>query len=166
MTAYQREPAARGARASGPGLGRSPPPNQLYERGVIDSPWRPLAFAAPECLSEGLRAPVTAREPQAHKALYALQRIKGFWRLHLTGVPPWAVCGRAIEARRVPACPRRRGRYCTGSLGSDEVLVAHRLVSDGELEHSVEHHPAAAGASAVEAEHELVQVAGQMDTVH
>ena len=51
--------------------GRSPPPSQLYERGVIDSPWRPLAFAAARdaCQrSEGLRAPVTAREPQAHKA--------------------------------------------------------------------------------------------------
>jgi hypothetical protein len=51
-------------------------------------------------------------------------------------------------------------------LDSDEFLVAHWLVSDGELEHPEEHHPAVAGTAAVEAEHELVQVAGQVRTVH
>ena len=45
---------------------------------------------------------------------------------------------------------------------NDEVSVAHRVVRDGELEHPVEHHPAAAGAAAGEAEHELIQVAGQV----
>jgi hypothetical protein len=62
----------------------------------------------------------------------------------------------------VPACPRRRGRHCTRSLGSNEKLVAQRLVSDSEFKHAVEHHPAATGTSAVEAEHEFVQVAGQI----
>jgi hypothetical protein len=39
-------------------------------------------------------------------------------------------------------------------------------VADGELEHPVEHHPTAAGAAAVEAEHELIQVGGQVCVVH
>jgi hypothetical protein len=51
-------------------------------------------------------------------------------------------------------------------LGSNEFLVAHWLVSDGEIENPEEHHPAAAGTAAVEAEHELVQVAGQVRAVH
>lgn len=69
-------------------------------------------------------------------------------------------------ARRVPARMRRGRRLCTGPLDSDEVLVAHQFMSDGEFEHPVEHLPAAAGMAAVEAEHELVQVAGQVHAVH
>ncbi len=48
------------------------------------------------------------------------------------------------------------------SLGGDEVLVADRWVADGELEDPVEQQAAAAGAAPVEAEHELVHVAGQV----
>ncbi len=57
---------------------------------------------------------------------------------------------------------RRRGRHCPGPLGGDKVLVAHRVVGNGELEHPVEDHPAVAGAPAVEAEHELIQVTDQV----
>ena len=66
----------------------------------------------------------------------------------------------------MPACSRRRGRYVSGSLGGDEFLVTHRLMSNSELEHSIEHHPAAAGTPTVETEYELVQVVGQVRTVH
>jgi hypothetical protein len=45
-------------------------------------------------------------------------------------------------------------------LGGDEILVTHRFVGDGEFEHPVKHHPAAAGAAAVEAEYKFVQAAG------
>jgi len=61
----------------------------------------------------------------------------------------------------------RWGRRCfPGAPGDDQVLVADRVVNDGELKHPVEHHPAAAGAAAVEAEHEFVQVAGQVRVIH
>ena len=56
----------------------------------------------------------------------------------------------------MPARLGRRGRHRPGPLGGDKVLVAHRLVGSGEFEHPVEDHPAAPGASAVEAEHDLV----------
>jgi hypothetical protein len=39
-------------------------------------------------------------------------------------------------------------------------------VGDSELEKPVEHHPAAAGTATVEAEHELIEVAGQMRTIN
>ena len=79
---------------------------------------------------------------------------------------PGAVRWRAIQARRVPARLGRRGRHRPGPLGGDKVLVAHRLVGSGEFEHPVEDHPAAPGASAVEAEHELIQVAAQVGGLH
>lgn len=86
--------------------------------------------------------------------------------LHLTGLPPpRAVRCRAIEARRVPARQQRRGRYCPGPAAGDDVSVAHRVVADCEFEYSVEHHPATPGVASVEAEHELVQVAGQMRVI-
>ena len=65
----------------------------------------------------------------------------------------------------MPAPLRRRGRHCPGPLGGDEILVAHRVVGDGKFEHPIEHHPPAARAAAVEAEHELIQVAGQVRLV-
>ena len=43
--------------------------------------------------------------------------------------------------------------------------MAHRVVSDGQLEHPVEQHPAAAGAAAVEAKHELIEVTEQVGFV-
>ena len=47
-------------------------------------------------------------------------------------------------------------------LAGNEILIPHRLVSDGQFEHSVEHHATATGATAVEAEHELVEIADEM----
>jgi hypothetical protein len=64
------------------------------------------------------------------------------------------------------ARPRRRGWRRPGSLGCDDVPVAHGVVSDGEFEHPVENHPAATGAATVEAEHEFIQVACQMGAVY
>ena len=91
------------------------------------------------------------------------------WGIHLTGASarragnsPWSVRRRAFQAGWVPTGSRRRRWLHFGCGVNDEVSVAHRVVRDGELEHPVEHHPAAAGAAAVEAEHELIQVAGQV----
>ncbi len=56
----------------------------------------------------------------------------------------------------------RFGRFAPWPTRDDEILVAHWVVGDGEFEHPIEHHPAAAGAAAVEAEHKLIQVAGQV----
>jgi hypothetical protein len=80
----------------------------------------------------------------------------------LVGGSPRTVCWWALQARWAPACRWRRGRHCPWPFAGDEVLVAHGLVGDGEFEHPVEHQPAAAGAAAVEAEHELVEVADQV----
>ncbi len=66
----------------------------------------------------------------------------------------------------MPARLRRRGWHSPGPLCGDKVLVAHGGVGYGELEDPVKHHAAAAGAPAVEAEHELIQVAGQMRVIH
>ena len=82
--------------------------------------------------------------------------------LHLTGAvqvsgsPRTGRC-EAIQAGWVPARQRRCGRHRPGPLGGDEIPVAHRVVGHGEFEHSVEHHPTAAGVAAVEAEHELIE---------
>ena len=61
---------------------------------------------------------------------------------------------------------RRCGRHSPRSLGGDEILVAHRIRNDGQFEHPIEHHPAATGTAVVEAEHELIEVAGQVRVVH
>ena len=97
--------------------------------------------------------------------------ITQFGGIHLTGPverrsSPGAICWRAFQARRVPAYLRRRGSHSPGPPGGDEVLVAYRVVGYGEFEHAVEDHTAAAGAPAVEAEHELIQVAGQVRRLH
>ena len=103
--------------------------------------------------------------------LLCYSSISNFRGIHLTGPiragsSPGAVRWRAIQARRVPARLGRRGRHRPGPLGGDKVLVAHRLVGNGEFEHPAEDHPAAPGASAVEAEHELIQVAAQVGGLH
>ena len=91
----------------------------------------------------------------------------GIGGIHLTGPverrsSPGAIRWRTFQARRVPAHLRRRGSHGPRPPGGDKVLVAYQVVGHRELEHAVEDHPAAAGAPAVEAEHELVQVAGQV----
>jgi hypothetical protein len=47
----------------------------------------------------------------------------------------------------------------------DEFVVADRFVADGELEDALEDEAATAGGAAVEAEHELVEVALQVRLV-
>jgi hypothetical protein len=89
--------------------------------------------------------------------------------LHLTGVvqvgtpgPPRALRWRALQARWMSA---GRWRDLPWPLTGHDVVVAHWVVAGRELEHSVEDEPAASRAAAVEAEHELVQVALQMRLV-
>src|ERR1039458_2647479 len=92
------------------------------------------------------------------------------WGLHLTGVvqvggPPRTLRWRALQAWWMSA-RRWRGRGdLSWALTGDDVAVADRVVADGELEHPVEDEPAALRAAAVEAEHELVQVALQVRLV-
>jgi hypothetical protein len=50
-------------------------------------------------------------------------------------------------------------------MARDDVCVAHGRVPHRKLEHSVEHHPPAAGVPPVEAEQELVEVLVQMRVV-
>src|SRR5260370_36146393 len=78
--------------------------------------------------------------------------------LHLTGVvqvggPPRALRWRALQARRMSARRWRGRRDLSWPLAGDDVVVAHRVVAGGELEHPVENEPAASRAAAVEAEH-------------
>src|ERR1035437_1236328 len=96
-------------------------------------------------------------------------RIKSVGGLHFTGVVQVGGPPRTPRSRGVPACwmsaRRWRGRRDLASpLTGDDVAVADRVVADGELEHPVEDEPAASRA-AVEAEHELVQVALQVRLV-
>src|SRR5260221_10463563 len=84
--------------------------------------------------------------------------------LHLTGVvqvggPPRALRWRALQARRMSARRWRGRRDLSWPLTGDDVLIAHWVMACSELEHPVEHEPAASRAAPVEAEHELVQVA-------
>ena len=59
----------------------------------------------------------------------------------------------------------RVGRFVAGAGAGEHVVVAHGSVIDRELEHPVEDHPAATRVAPVEAEHELIEVAGQMGGV-
>jgi hypothetical protein len=72
---------------------------------------------------------------------------------------------RALQARWTTAAARRPMRSGARPGVGDQVAVAHRVVGGGELEHAVEDEPAAARAAAVEVEHELVEVAGQVRRV-
>ncbi len=67
----------------------------------------------------------------------------------------WRFCAMADLAQ---AGPRLAGR--------DEILIPHRPMSNSQFQYPVEQHSAAPGVAAVEAEHELVQVAGQVCRVH
>jgi hypothetical protein len=53
-----------------------------------------------------------------------------------------------------------------GPPSSDEVLVADGVMADSQLEHPVEHQSPAARATAIEAEHELIEVRGQVGLVY
>ena len=114
---------------------------------------------------------MTNRPPRYHGYRFPSEIIKALGGIHLTGVTrihcsPWVVRWRALQARRVPSGVRRRGRHGSRARAGEEVLVAHRGVGHGEVEHPIEHHPAAAGTAAVEAEHELIQVPGQVRVAH
>ena len=65
----------------------------------------------------------------------------------------------------MPSPCGRRGRHLLRPWPGDEILVAHRHVGDGQFEYPVKHHATTAGAAAVEAEHELVEIADQMSVV-
>ena len=56
----------------------------------------------------------------------------------------------------------RDGRHLLWLRVCDEFEVAHRVVTDRELEEPVEQHPAGAGLAPVEPEGELVEVFLQM----
>jgi hypothetical protein len=88
------------------------------------------------------------------------------WGIHLTGLTsPRAPGGRPFHTRWATAGTRWLAGRRAGSGVGDEVAVADGVVGGGELEHAVENEAAAARAAAVEAEHELVEVAGQVRRV-
>src|SRR5262249_44355054 len=96
--------------------------------------------------------------------------IRTFRDIHLTGLsqvsgPPGPGRSRALYARRVTACPGRRGRGLLRPGIGDQVAVAHRIVADGELKHAVEDQPPAPGSPPVEAEAELVEVGLQVRVI-
>ena len=75
------------------------------------------------------------------------------------------MCRRSLDAGPVAAGARRPAGAWIGPGVDDEVSVADWVVAGCELEHPVEDEPAAAGSTAVEAEHELVEIAGQVRVV-
>ena len=89
------------------------------------------------------------------------------WGIHLTGPtldgPPRSVRPRTFQARRASTLGRWYGSYFAGAPAGDEIPIAH--LADSQLEHAIEHHTPAARAAAVEAEHELVEVADQVGVV-
>ena len=63
--------------------------------------------------------------------------------IHLTGGwlvsgAPGSVGSRAVQAGRLAWAARRRGWGLARLFGDDQVPVADRAVSDGELQHAVE----------------------------
>lgn len=56
-------------------------------------------------------------------------------------------------------------RFIARAGAGQHVVVGHGSVIDREFEHPVEDHPATARVAQVEAEHELVEVAGKMGGV-
>src|SRR5258707_10677830 len=81
--------------------------------------------------------------------------------LHLTGVvqvggPPRALRWRALQARRMSARRWRGRRDLSWPLAGDDVVVAHRVVAGGELEHPVEKEPPASRAAAGGTGHQLL----------
>lgn len=68
------------------------------------------------------------------------------WGIHLTGVvtSPRPILPRAIETGRMSAFPRWRRTHGLGTLLVRQVLVAHGVMSDSELQDPLEQQPAAA----------------------
>src|SRR3954452_20957996 len=72
-----------------------------------------------------------------------------FWGIHLTGAglvspSPWPPGGSALKRRRLAACAGWLAWTRGGPGVEHQVAVAHRLVSNGELEDAVEDQAAAA----------------------
>jgi hypothetical protein len=91
------------------------------------------------------------------------------WALHLTGVgdfAPWPIWRRPIQGWRVPAFIRWGWGHGLGVSGRDEIPIPHRPVNNSQIQNPIEQHSAAPGVATVEAEHELVQGAGQVRSVH
>ena len=113
-----------------------------------------------------------AETPGAHPTIsHYIPAYLGNGGIHLTGVTqihssPRAICGWALQARRVSAGRRRRRREGPRVRVGDQVLVPDRRMGRGQLQHPKEHEPAAAGAAAVEAKHKLVQVSGSVRVAH
>src|SRR5665647_3887541 len=75
--------------------------------------------------------------------------VYGFRALHLTGVvlvmaSPGAGSAGAVDAGRVPGRSGRPWRRLAWLVSFDQLLVADRVVTDGELEYSQEDQAAAA----------------------
>ena len=89
-----------------------------------------------------------------------------FGGIHLTGVrrDPHQCSAADRHGRFAPGRSRLGGQLPRPSAGN-EILETHRLVGHGQLEHAIKHHAAAAGAAAIEAEHELVEVVAHVGTV-
>ena len=79
--------------------------------------------------------------------------------------PPRPVCPWAFQARGMPSPFGRLGGQLPRPSAGNEILETHRLVGHGQLEPAIKHHAAAAGAAAIEAEHELVEVVAHVGTV-
>ena len=79
--------------------------------------------------------------------------------------PPRPVCPWAFQARGMPSPFGRLGGQLPRPSAGNEILETHRLVGHGQFEHAIKHHAAAAGAAAIEAEHELVEVVAHVGTV-
>ena len=111
----------------------------------------------------GGRIPVSGQGPgpadvTAHRAIH-LSRLRS--------VHDARPCGAgAVQAGRVASASGWGGLGLLRPGTRDELPVAHRIVADGQLQHTQEDQPAAARAAAVEPEAELVQVAGQVVDVH
>lgn len=79
--------------------------------------------------------------PPSHDTLL----ITSLWGVHLTGVrsSPRPVLPRALETGRMSAFPRWRGPHGLGTFLARQVVVAHGVMGDGELQDPVKQHPAA-----------------------
>ena len=136
----------------------------------IDTRARNALLRSVRCLGERGFALLTQRWRTLQHVTASLGKI-GLRGIYLTGgvqVPasPGPAGRRPFQAGRASAGPRWRGRCPQPQLAGHQVAVAHRVMGGRELEQPVEHQAAAGRAAAVEAEHELIQVAGQVRRVH
>src|SRR5665647_3981178 len=89
---------------------------------------------------------ITCITPMSGRPLIGIMCVRA---LHLTGVvlvmaSPGAGSAGAVDAGRVPGRSGRPWRRLAWLVSFDQLLVADRVVTDGELEHSQEDQAAAA----------------------